>query len=179
MRYGPSILHAIWFDCPDLPDTAHKLLLALAYHGSPCWPSVERLATMIRRSERQTQYLLRHLEQEGYITVEKGRGRSKSSAYTIKVQSGLHPSEKRCNLGFVEKVQPGLHPLQKRCNLGFAEKVQSGLHPNSYLEQDIKNARARGEDDGKKDDDGFNKGVQLLTPGSLAHQHANGTTTPA
>ena len=39
-----TILHAIWFDCPDLPDTAHKLLLALAYHGSPCWPSVERLA---------------------------------------------------------------------------------------------------------------------------------------
>ena len=99
-----AILHAIWFDCPGLPDTAHKLLLALAYHGSPCWPSVERLATMIRRSERQTQYLLRHLEQEGYITVKKGRGRSKSSTYTIKVQPELHPSEKRCNLGFAEKV---------------------------------------------------------------------------
>ena len=152
-----AILHAIWFDCSDLPDTAHKLLLALAYHGSPCWPSVERLATMIRRSERQTQYLLRHLEQEGYITVKKGRRRSKSNTYTIMVQSELHPSE-------------------KRCNLDFAEKVQSGLHPNSYLEQDIKNARARGEEDGKKDDDGFNKGVQLLTPGSLAHQHANGIT---
>jgi hypothetical protein len=40
-----AILHAIWFDCPELPDTAHKLLLALAYHGNPCWPSVERLAT--------------------------------------------------------------------------------------------------------------------------------------
>ena len=134
---------------------------------------------MIRRSERQTQYLLRQLEQEGYIDVRKGRGRSRSSTYTIKVQPELHPSEKRCNLDFIEKVQPELHPLQKRCNLGFAEKVQPGLHPNSYLEQDIKNARARGEDDGKKDDDGFNKGVQLLTPGSLAHQHANGTTTPA
>jgi hypothetical protein len=113
---------------------------------------------MIRRSERQTQYLLRHLEQEGYITVKKGRGRSKSRIYTVMVQSGLHPSEKRCSLGFAEKVQPE-------------------LHPNSYLEQDLKNARARGEDDGKKDDDGFNKGVQLLTPGSLAHQHANGTSS--
>jgi|SRR5687768_5673576 len=84
-----AILHAIWFDCPGLPDTAHKLLLALAYHGSPCWPSVERLATMIRRSERQTQYLLRQLEQERYISVEKGRGRRKSNTYTIKVQPGL------------------------------------------------------------------------------------------
>jgi hypothetical protein len=173
-----TVLHAIWFDCPDLSDTAHKLLLALAYHGNPCWPAVERLATMIRRSERQTQYLLRQLEQEGYITVKKGRGRSKSSTYTIKVQPGLHPSEKRCNLDFVEKVQPELRPLEKRCNLDFAEKVQSGLHPNSYLEQDIKNAHARGEEDGKKDDDDFCKGVRYLTPGSLAHQHANGTSSP-
>jgi DNA-binding transcriptional regulator YhcF (GntR family) len=136
-----AILHAIWFDCPNLPDTAHKLLLALTYHGSPCCPSVERLAVMIRRSERQTQYLLRHLEQEGYITVKKGEGRSKSSTYTM--------------------------------------KVQPGLHPNSYLEQDIKNARARGEDDGKKDDDGFSKGERFLTPGSLAHQHAHGIPSPA
>jgi hypothetical protein len=67
-----AILHAIWFDCPELPDTAHKLLLALAYHGNPYWPAVGRLATMIRRSERQTQYLLRQLEQGGYITVKKG-----------------------------------------------------------------------------------------------------------
>ena len=30
-----EILHAIWFDCKDLSDSQHKLLLALAYHGVP------------------------------------------------------------------------------------------------------------------------------------------------
>jgi len=154
-----AILHAIWFDCPDLPDTAHKLLLAIAYHGNPCWPAVGRLATMIRRSERQTQYLLRQLEQEGYISVEKGRGRSKSSTYTI-------------------KVQPGLRPLEKRCNLGFAEKVQPGLHPNSYREQKKEKESERDKKEGQKAIEASSKGLQLLTRGSLAYQHANGTSSP-
>jgi hypothetical protein len=81
-----EIIRAIWFDCPDLSDTEHKLLLALAYHchHSPsCYPSVGRLSLMIRRSTRQTRVLLHQLEKAGYISISVRRGRGKSNAYTI------------------------------------------------------------------------------------------------
>jgi hypothetical protein len=57
-----EILHAIWFDCKDLSDSQHKLLLALAYHchhSLTCFPSIPRLAVMIRKKPRQTRTLLR------------------------------------------------------------------------------------------------------------------------
>ena len=78
-----EIVHAIWLSCHDLTDTQHKLLLAIAYHGSPCWPSVSRLSKMIRRTPRQTRILLRELEKLGYVTVKIQRGRDKSNIYTL------------------------------------------------------------------------------------------------
>jgi MarR-like DNA-binding transcriptional regulator SgrR of sgrS sRNA len=85
----PTILHALWFECPVLSDTQHKLLLALAYHchhGVSCHPSVPRLARMIRRSVRQTRTLLRQLEQAGYLHVQGQRGRGHANTYTLNRQ---------------------------------------------------------------------------------------------
>jgi len=84
-----EILHAIWFECKDLSDTQHKLLLALAYHGNPCWPSVKRLAVMIRRKPRQTRSLLYELQKLDYIGIKVQRGRGKSNLYTINRQKLL------------------------------------------------------------------------------------------
>jgi MarR-like DNA-binding transcriptional regulator SgrR of sgrS sRNA len=89
-----EILHAIWSECKDLSDTQHKLLLALAFHGSPCWPSVRRLAVMIRRKPRQTRTLLYELQELGYISIKVQRGRGKSNLYTINRQQLLPISEK-------------------------------------------------------------------------------------
>ncbi len=92
-----EILHAIWFDCQDLSDSQHKLLLALAYHchhGLTCFPSIPRLASMIRRKRRQTHTLLHELEQVGYITIQGGGGRKHPNQYTLNVQKLLHGSKK-------------------------------------------------------------------------------------
>ena len=83
-------LHAIWFECKDLSDSQHKLLLALAYHchhGLTCFPP--RLAVMIRKKPRQTRTLLWELARVGYITIKVQRGRGKSNLYTINRQKLL------------------------------------------------------------------------------------------
>ena len=87
-----EILHAIWFDCQDLSDSQHKLLLALAYHchhGLTCFPSIPRLAVMIRKKPRQTRTLLKDLARVGYITIKIQRGRGKSNLYTLNRQKLL------------------------------------------------------------------------------------------
>jgi DNA-binding MarR family transcriptional regulator len=81
-----EILSAIWFSCNDLSDSEHKLLLALAYHchhSLSCWPSIPRLAQMIRRTERQTHTLLYRLEKKGYITIVVRKGRGHSNLYHL------------------------------------------------------------------------------------------------
>ena len=100
-----EILHAIWFDCKDLSDSQHKLLLALAYHGSPCWPSIRRLAQMIRRTPRQTRTLLRELEKTGYVRIKIQRGRNKSNIYTLNRKRILPILEKIGNLDFLSKSE--------------------------------------------------------------------------
>jgi len=105
-----DIVAAIWFSCHDLTDTQHKLLLAIAYHGSPCWPSVGRLAKMIRRTPRQTRILLRELEKLAYLKVKIQRGRDKSNIYTINRKRILPISGKIGNLGFLSKSEVQTSP---------------------------------------------------------------------
>jgi DNA-binding MarR family transcriptional regulator len=109
-----EILHAIWFECKDLSDSQHKLLLALAYHGSPCWPSVRRLALMIRRTHRQTQRLLIQLETKGYITIIVRRGRKHSNLYTINMTSMRHISEKIRHPDVTSKYDIQMSPELKK-----------------------------------------------------------------
>ena len=81
-----EILHAIWFECKDLSDAERNLLQALAHHchhGLICWPSVQRLAKMIRRTERHARRLLRGLERKGYINVKVQSGRNHTNIITI------------------------------------------------------------------------------------------------
>ena len=81
-----EILHALWFDCHDLSDSEHKLLLALAHHchhSLSCWPSVGRLSQMIRRTERQTHTLLYQLKKKEYITIVVRKGRGHSNLYHL------------------------------------------------------------------------------------------------
>lgn len=63
------------------------LLLALADHAdsttAECWPSVKRLAKMIRMSERNTQYLLRKLQAEEHIVIQLRSSPRKTNLYRI------------------------------------------------------------------------------------------------
>jgi MarR-like DNA-binding transcriptional regulator SgrR of sgrS sRNA len=108
-----EILHALWFDCHDLSDIQRTLLQALAYHchhGNSCYPSVRRLALMIRRTHRQTQTLLRQLEKAGYITIIVRRGRGHSNLYTINMKPRLHISGKIRSLDFISKYEAQTSP---------------------------------------------------------------------
>jgi len=63
------------------------LLLALADHAdsvhAQCWPSVQRLALLIRMSERNTQYLLRKLEADGHIAIQLRGSSRRTNLYRI------------------------------------------------------------------------------------------------
>ena len=81
-----KIVSEIW-EHSQAKDSALLLLLALADHAdsvsTECWPSVARLARLIRKSERNTRYLLRKLEEGGHIAIKiKGSAR-KTNLYRI------------------------------------------------------------------------------------------------
>jgi MarR-like DNA-binding transcriptional regulator SgrR of sgrS sRNA len=121
-----EILHAIWFGCNDISDIERTLLQALCYHchnTSTCWPSVPRLACMIRRTDRQTQTLLRRLEKTGYITTIVHRGRGHTNRYTINTKHILHLFEKTRSPDFTSKgeIQTSPELLQEE------ERKKEGL----------------------------------------------------
>jgi Helix-turn-helix domain len=54
-------------------------------HGGSCFPSIERIAFMARRSVRQVVRVIAALEAGGWIAVQHGRGRGVLSHYAINV----------------------------------------------------------------------------------------------
>lgn len=73
-----EITRAVWEDA-NFSQTALLVLLALADHANDdgvCWPSVARLATRVRTSERHVQRILGNLEQAGWLTRDERPGRS-------------------------------------------------------------------------------------------------------
>jgi len=81
-----TIIEEIWEHSPT-KDSELLLLLALADHADSvngvCWPSVGRLARLIRKSERNTRYLLRKLEANGHISIKIRGSKSKTNLYRI------------------------------------------------------------------------------------------------
>lgn len=63
------------------------VLLVIADHanddGSGAWPSILRLATMTRLSERAVQYSLRHLEASGELIIQKNAGPKGCNSFTV------------------------------------------------------------------------------------------------
>jgi len=129
-----EILTAIWFGCKDLSDIERTLLQALAFHCHntyTCWPSVPRLAQMIRRTDRQTQTLLRRLEKAGYITTVVRRGRGHTNLYVINPKHILHLFEKIRSLDFTSKGEAQTSPKF----LKEEEKNKEGLLRHLGLEE--------------------------------------------
>lgn len=74
-------------------------LIVLADHADEngvCWPSIERLAKLIRADARTARRCVRRLEKTGELKVAVGEGRGNSNRYQIQMQKTLElfPEEK-------------------------------------------------------------------------------------
>lgn len=72
------------------PENPHQrlLLLAIADHADDdgvCWPSIDRLAAKCAVSARQVQRTLQQLQTDGWLVVDRGRGRGNTSRYRLAV----------------------------------------------------------------------------------------------
>lgn len=99
-----KVMNLVWDHYPE-GGNEMLLLLALADHandaGDRIYPSVETMAAKTRLSERTVQYLLRRIEERGWLEmVERGGGRGHAARYRIPVErfsngANLAPFEKR------------------------------------------------------------------------------------
>lgn len=80
------------------------LLLALAEHiqdgRHTCWPSIETLADMVGVSTRQTQRIMRAIEDAGAIVTAIGRGRKHTTTYGLLI--GLSDADRK---GVIQDVK--------------------------------------------------------------------------
>ena len=80
------VMADVWDFGPDDPVDC-SVLVCLANHcndeGQSCYPSIPRIAKMIRRSERTVQRSITALETDGWVSVERSTGGSKPSQYTV------------------------------------------------------------------------------------------------
>lgn len=114
--------------------TERLVLFVLATYADAetgeAWPSVAAIAQGAALKERQTQALLRRLEQSGEVTAEVGRGRKNTTVYTLtclkKVQNSAPISAEKVQdpapIPAKEKVQDRVEKVQDS-----AEKVQSSV----------------------------------------------------
>jgi DNA-binding transcriptional regulator YhcF (GntR family) len=83
------VMADVWDFGPEDPIDC-SVLVALGNHsnddGKSCYPSVERVAKMIRRSQRTVERSITALEISEWITVERGGGRGIVSNYEINVE---------------------------------------------------------------------------------------------
>lgn len=66
--------------------SALLMLLAIADHANAdgvCWPSIPRLAAMVRVSERQAKRLILQLQESGELEIESRRGRGHTNFYYV------------------------------------------------------------------------------------------------
>jgi hypothetical protein len=81
-----KIMTEVW-EHSQAKGSALLLLLALSDFAdsdhAQCWPAVQRLAFMIRMSERNTQYLLRRLAADGHIAIHLRGSPRKTNLYQV------------------------------------------------------------------------------------------------
>ena len=71
------IMTQVWDNGPEDPGQL-LVMLALADHADDsgvCWPSMERVARKARMGVRNARYVVRKLENAGYLETERSSGR--------------------------------------------------------------------------------------------------------
>lgn len=99
------VMTAVWDRATDYAKGELLVLLALADWANDegrCHPSVPRIANKSRLTERQTYNVLKRLQADGVITVERGGGRGKLTVYQIHAEhfgARTTPRTKTCPQG--------------------------------------------------------------------------------
>lgn len=116
-----KVMNFIWDHYPE-GGSELLLILALADHaddvGDRIYPSVQTMARKTRMSERTVQYLLRRIQERGWLVlVEAGGGRKRTARYRINMGrtgngANIAPIAKGCNPK-QERVQTSAETVQK------------------------------------------------------------------
>jgi hypothetical protein len=124
------IVAEVW-EQAQVKGSALLLLLALADHADSvharCYPSIPRLAHLIRMSPRNTQYLLRKLEAAGHLAIQHTP--RQPNQYQL-----LRPWCKLCT--------PGAPPCTQWCNHVSAEGARA-LAPDPKTDPKEEEKRVR------------------------------------
>jgi hypothetical protein len=134
MSMSIKVMTAVWAKSKQ-KGSALLLLLAIADHADEtgkAYPSVDTLAEKIRMTPRNTQFLLRKLEESGELNIESNAGRHGCNLYRIlSMGENISPSEGE-NIS-PEKITGGVKKLR-----GGGEKSRTkgvkALSPEPSLE---------------------------------------------
>lgn len=83
------LMSTIWDSDLPIRDATLLVFLSIADHANDagvCWPSVERIAKRCRISPRHCQRIIKGLEDDGYLEVERSAGRSNTNVYRIAIE---------------------------------------------------------------------------------------------
>jgi hypothetical protein len=131
----------VWQSAP-YTGGALLVLLALADYANKddgiCWPRVDTLATKVRMKPRQVQNILKQLQADGAISIQRGGGRGMSNIYKLemgaqRVQSTAPFPEKRAHSS-KERVQS---TTEKGAICGSAIRKESSLEPSLEPSRDF------------------------------------------
>lgn len=92
------LMSDIWKSAKDVKSERLIVLLALADWANDeglCWPKMETIAEKARTSKDGASRIVAWLEEEGYLTIERGTGRGNNSTYIVHTE----PSKGRCIKG--------------------------------------------------------------------------------
>ena len=76
----------VWEHAPSVKGDRLIVLLALADWANDdglCWPKMETIASKARTSKDGTSKIVKWLEENGFLTVKRGLGRSNQSHYKV------------------------------------------------------------------------------------------------
>lgn len=150
-RYSTAVL-----DGPQCLDGGKlKVLIALAEWADEnglSWHSIAEIARRARLGERATRYVLRQLEEEGYLVIEQGHGRTHTSRYILQLDALIKGAIGAIIVAPINKEEKGQNPTEKGQNddikgaMSFAPESPINPHIESpILTKDESNARARNE----------------------------------
>lgn len=101
------------------------LLLAIGDHASDngvAYPSVDRLAQKIRMTSRNTQYLLKELEQSGELVIERNKGPKGCNLFRVQTLQGAKFSGVKIKVVGGEKSgSKGVKPLSPESSVNIKE----------------------------------------------------------
>jgi hypothetical protein len=135
-----KIMTKVWAES-EQKGSALLLLLAIADHADDngrAYPSVDALAEKIRMTPRNTQFLLRKIEQSGELIVEPNAGPRGCNVYTISIRGEKFAGEKFSGVktsvvGGENQRQKGVKGISPEPSLEPSiESSVKGLKANAY-----------------------------------------------